>query len=197
MNPEIEDGCRIAADVKIWAGTIVRSGAVIGPGSSIGRDVYIGPGVLIGSSCKIQNNALIYEPAHLADGVFIGPGVILTNDRNPRARTPSDTPKTEKDWDKVAVKIGRDASIGAGAICVAPLEIGSWAMVAAGSVVTRDVPKFALVAGVPARRIGWVGKGGIRLTRVDNGEFQCPETGARFLEEIQEGGNLTLVEKAP
>ncbi len=107
----------------------------------------------------MQNYALVYEPAELADGVFIGPAVVLTNDTYPRAVNPDLSLKSAHDWEPVGVTIGEGASIGARAVCVAPVTIGAWATVAAGAVVTKDVPDHALVVGVPARRVGWVGQG--------------------------------------
>jgi acetyltransferase-like isoleucine patch superfamily enzyme len=118
----------------------------------------------------------------LEQGVFIGPGVILTNDEYPRAVNSDGSQKTANDWDVMGVTIREGASIGAGSICIAPVEIGAWALVAAGSTVTRNVPAFALVAGVPAKRIRWVGKAGVPLTDEGAGVFRCPKTGARYHE---------------
>lgn len=146
----------------------------------MGRGAYIGSGVVLGDSCKVQNHALVYEPARLGDGVFVGPAVVLTNDTYPRAVNPDLTPKTADDWEAVGVTVGDGASIGARSVCVAPVTIGAWAMVAAGSVVTRDVPDHALVAGVPARILGWVGRTGRRLTPTGPDTFTCPDTGATY-----------------
>ena len=108
----------------------------------------------MGDHCKVQNNALIYEPAWLEDGVFVGPAAVFTNDRFPRAITPDGSLKKAADWDPVGVRVRYGASIGAKAVCVAPVTIGRWALVAAGSVVVTDVPDFALV---PARQHGSCG----------------------------------------
>jgi acetyltransferase-like isoleucine patch superfamily enzyme len=148
----------------------------------IGRGVYLGNKVQVGANSKIQNYALIYEPAVLEDGVFIGPGVILTNDEFPRSINPDGMQKNSNDWNLVKVTIRKGASIGAGSICVAPVEIGAWALVAAGSVVTKNVPPFALVAGAPAKRIRWVGKAGVPLIDDGLGHFSCPKTGSLYIE---------------
>lgn len=142
--------------VTVWPLAQIRKLATLGDGCIVGRGVYVGQGVKIGRNCKLQNSALVYEPAELEDGVFIGPGAILTNDQYPRAVNPDGTIKSASDWKSVGVTVKEGASIGAGAICVAPVTIGRWAMVAAGAVVTRDVPPHAIVAGVPARVIAWI-----------------------------------------
>jgi acetyltransferase-like isoleucine patch superfamily enzyme len=160
----------------------VREDAVLGPNCVVGRGAYIGSGVHLGANCKVQNYALVYEPAKLADGVFIGPAAVLTNDTYPRAMTPDGTLKSADDWQPVGVTIERGAAIGARAVCVAPVTIGEWATIAAGAVVTRDVPAFALVAGVPARRIGWVGPSGRQLVPDGDHRWSCPVTGERFFE---------------
>jgi acetyltransferase-like isoleucine patch superfamily enzyme len=171
----------IGDGTQVWNLVQIREGACIGVECVIGRGAYIGTGVRLGDRCKIQNNALVYDPALLADGVFIGPGAILTNDRLPRAISPTGELKRADDWDPVGVTVETGASIGAGAVCVAPVRIGAWAMVAAGSVVVRDVPDHALVAGNPARQIGWVGRNGRRMT-VDGEVLVDESTGARFVE---------------
>ncbi|TPV52169.1 N-acetyltransferase [Pseudarthrobacter phenanthrenivorans] len=178
VSPESE----IGDGTKVWHLAQVREGARLGENCVIGRGAYIGPGAVLGNNCKVQNYALVYEPAVLAAGVFIGPAVVLTNDVFPRAVTPDGDLKTEDDWDKVGVTIGEGAAVGARAVCIAPVAIGAWATVAAGAVVTKDVPDFALVAGVPARRIGWVGKAGHPLKQ-DGGDWVCPESGARYVEQ--------------
>lgn len=185
MSATIKDTAQVSAEATLGDGTTiwelaqVREGAVLGTGCVIGRGAYIGTGVQIGNNVKLQNYALVYEPARLADGVFIGPAAVLTNDAYPRSIAPDGTLKRGDDWEAVGVDIGEGASIGARAVCVAPVRIGAWALVAAGAVVTRDVPDFALVAGVPARWLGWVGRAGVRLVEREgeSGVWQCPETG--------------------
>jgi acetyltransferase-like isoleucine patch superfamily enzyme len=171
----VEEGVSIGERTKVWHGSHLRSGVTIGTDVVIGRNVYVGSDVKIGSRSKIQNNALIYEPAFVGEGVFIGPAVIFTNDHNPRAVNANGELKTIADWEATGVQVGNGASIGAGSICVAPLMIGRWAMVGAGSVVTRNVKDYALVVGNPAREIGWVGEAGEKL-ELENGKWICRKT---------------------
>jgi acetyltransferase-like isoleucine patch superfamily enzyme len=175
---------------RVWEFSQIRENAIIGNDCNIGRNVYIGPGVKIGNNVKIQNNALIYEPAAVADGVFIGPGAIFTNDLHPRAINPDGVAKTEEDWVKEGVVVEFGASIGAGAICIAPVKIGAWSMVAAGAMVTKEVLPFSLVVGVPARQIGWVGKAGVKLIETDQNLFVCPVTKNNY--KLSEGNILEL-----
>lgn len=177
-SADVAESADIAPSASIWHLAQVREDATIGDHCIVGRGAYIGVGVHLGKNCKIQNHALVYEPAYLADGVFIGPGVVLTNDHNPRAVTPDGELKSASDWLPVGVQIDEGAAVGARAVCVAPVRIGAWALVAAGAVVTADVPAFALVAGTPARRIGWVGKAGVRLVEEPDrpGVYRCPQT---------------------
>jgi len=167
---------------SVWHLAQVREGAVLGAGCIVGRGAYVGTGVVMGENCKLQNYALVYEPARLGNGVFVGPAVCFTNDHYPRAVTPEGTLKRGDDWEAVGVTCLDGASIGARSVCVAPVTIGRWALVAAGSVVIEDVPDFALVAGVPARRIGWVGRAGHPLVGDGAGGWTCPRTGAAYVE---------------
>lgn len=180
-SADVADDALIGVGSSVWHLAQVREGAVLGESCVIGRGAYVGSGVVMGDNCKVQNYALVYEPARLADGVFIGPAVVLTNDTYPRAVNPDGSLKSSHDWEPVGVTIREGASVGARAVCVAPVTIGAWATVAAGAVVTRDVPDFALVVGVPAKRIGWVGKAGVRLVE-DGSGWVCPVTGERFVE---------------
>lgn len=181
VSADVSDAAAIGEGSRIWHLAQVRENATIGTNCIVGRGAYVGPGVRLGNNCKLQNYALIYEPAVLGNGVFIGPAVVLTNDVFPRAVTPQGDLKTDDDWDKVGVSIGDGASIGARAVCIAPLKVGAWATVAAGAVVTRDVPDYALMVGVPARQIGWVGRAGFPLEAEGEG-WRCPTTGTRYRE---------------
>jgi UDP-2-acetamido-3-amino-2,3-dideoxy-glucuronate N-acetyltransferase len=179
---DVAESASIGDGSKIWHYAQVREGAVIGADSIIGRGAYIGSGVVMGDGCKVQNYALVYEPARLEAGVFIGPAVVLTNDHFPRAINADGTPKSAHDWEPVGVTIREGASIGASATCVAPITIGRWSLVGAGSVVIADVPDFALVVGSPARRVGWVGKAGVPLVDDGGGTWRCPESDDTYTE---------------
>ena len=181
-SADVSPDAVIGDGTSVWHLAQIRERAVIGERCIIGRGAYIGTGVRMGDDCKVQNYALVYEPARLAEGVFIGPAVVLTNDTYPRAINADGSQKSAADWEPVGVTIERGASIGARATCVAPVTIGAWATVAAGAVVVKDVPAYALVAGVPARRIGWVGPAGVPLAPAEDGHWVCPRTGARFIE---------------
>ena len=181
-SADVDPLAQIGAGTKVWHLAQVREGATVGRDCVIGRGAYVGPGVRLGDSVKLQNYALVYEPAQLADGVFVGPAAVLTNDEYPRAVTPQLRLKGAEDWTAVGVTVGEGAAIGARAVCVAPLTIGRWALVAAGAVVTTDVPDFALVVGVPARRVGWVGRAGVPLEATGEGSYVCPRTGAKYIE---------------
>jgi acetyltransferase-like isoleucine patch superfamily enzyme len=187
-SADVSPAATIGDGSSVWHLAQVREGAVLGKNCIIGRGAYVG------DNCKLQNYALVYEPALLEDGVFVGPAVVFTNDHFPRSVDPDGTLKGGDDWEAVGVTVRQGASIGARAVCVAPVTIGRWSMVAAGSVVTKDVPAFALVAGVPARRIRWVGRAGVPLDPEGEGtggagtterterHWTCPQTGARYVE---------------
>jgi len=185
---DVDPQALLGEGTTVWHLAQVREGAVLGRGCNLGRGAYVGPGVRVGDNCKIQNYALVYEPAVLGAGVFIGPAAVLTNDQKPRAVDPTGRRKGPDDWELVAVTIAEGASIGARAVCVAPVTVGRWAMVGAGAVVIRDVPDFALVVGVPARRVGWVGRAGEPLVESSPGSWLCPRTSATYVER---DGTLT------
>lgn len=194
-SADVSPDAQIGEGSSVWHLAQVREGAVLGQGCVVGRGAYIGTGVQLGDHCKVQNYALVYEPARLGHGVFIGPAVVLTNDTFPRAVNPDGSLKSASDWEAVGVTVQDGASVGARAVCIAPVTIGAWSTVAAGAVVTKDVPAHALVAGVPARRIGWVGHAGQPLQATgETGLWRCPATGTTYRED---GQTLSLTEESP
>ena len=169
----------IGADVKIWHFVHVLGNTIIGAGSSLGQNVMAGPHVTIGTGCKIQNNVALYKGVTLEDDVFCGPSCVFTNVLTPRAHV-----QRKDEFGETLVK--RGATIGANATIVCGNTLGAYCMIAAGAVVTRDVPDFALMAGIPARRIGWVSRAGDRLDET----LTCPRTGEIYQ---QTGDSLTLL----
>jgi acetyltransferase-like isoleucine patch superfamily enzyme len=160
---DLEDDVSVGPGTSIWHRTHVRTKASIGADCVIGGGVFIDEGVTIGDRVKIQSGALVYHGVTVEDGVFIGPGAILTNDRFPRATAPDGSLAGADDWQVSPIRVHLGSSIGAGAIVVAGNDVGPYALVGAGAVVTRTVPSYALVVGNPAHRIGWVCACGQRL----------------------------------
>lgn len=187
-SADVAADARIGARTRIWNRAQVREGAVLGEDCIVGKDAYIDAGVHIGDKVKIQNGALVYHGVTVEAGVFIGPGAILTNDRFPRAITPSGELAAEADWEVSQIHLRYGSSVGAGAVVVAGSDVGRFATVGAGAIVTRSVPDHALVAGNPARRLGWVCACGRRLVasdgRVVGGAFEgsavCPVDGRAY-----------------
>jgi len=157
----LDNNCRIGDDTKIWHFTHIMSGSVIGENCSFGQNCVVGPNVIIGSGVKVQNNVSIYEGLEIQDSVFIGPSVVFTNIVNPRSFI-----VRKKEFKKTLLKKG--CSIGANATVICGNTIGKYALVGAGSVVSKDVKDFALVVGVPAKQIGWVSVAGKRLDFSDD-----------------------------
>ncbi len=173
----IDEGVTLGEDCKVWHFVHLLPGTVIGAKSILGQNVMAGPDVSIGPGCKIQNNVALYRGVVLEEDVFCGPSCVFTNVLTPRAFV-------ERKDEFLETRVGRGATIGANATIVCGNNIGAYAMIGAGAVVTRDVPEFALVVGNPARQIGWVSKAGERL----GPDLTCPRTGERY-EETTNGLN--------
>lgn len=166
----VDDGVEIGAGTKIWHFSHILKGSRIGADCSIGQNVVIGPDVSVGDNCKIQNNVSLYKGVELEQGVFCGPSCVFTNVINPRA-------EVERKDEFRATRVRRGATIGANATIVCGNELGEYCMVAAGAVVTKDVPPYALMVGMPARRKGWVSRAGEILGE----DLVCPRTGERYV----------------
>lgn len=181
---EVSERASIGDGTSIWNNAQVREDAVIGKHCIIGKGVYIDAGVVIGDNVKIQNNVSVFHGVTIEDGVFIGPHVCFTNDMLPRAINPDGTLKSAQDWMVVNTVVRYGASIGANATIVCGVTIGMWAMVGAGSVVTKDVPDHGLVYGNPATLRGYVCKCGQKLTfDVSGSEAYCPSCDQRVVVE--------------
>lgn len=172
----VDDGAEIGAGTKIWHFSHILSGARIGKQCSFGQNVSVSGGVIIGDNVKVQNNVSIYEGTILEDDVFLGPSCVLTNVTNPRSQI-----LRKSLYERTLLR--RGCSIGANATIVCGITIGRYAFVAAGAVVARDVPDYALMVGVPARQVGWMSRHGHRLAAADaEGLCRCPESGYRYQE---------------
>lgn len=172
----VDDGAVVGAGSKIWHFCHIMSGAVIGERCSLGQNVVMMPRTRMGRNCKIQNNVSIYEGVELEDDVFCGPSMVFTNVVNPRSHV-----SRKHEYRRTLVR--RGTSIGANATVVCGVTLGEYAFIGAGAVVTKDVPSFALMAGVPARRIGWMCQCGERLP--DSGEGTCNACGSSYATEAQ------------
>ncbi len=181
---EVSPKARVGPDTDIWNEAQLREGAVVGAECNIGKGVYIDKDVVVGNRVKIQNRASLYRGVTVEDGVFIGPNVSFTNDRYPRSITPEGRLRTEDDWEPEPTLVRYGASIGAGAVVILGVTIGRWAMVGAGSLVTRDVPDHALVKGNPARVTGYVCSCGQPLAAAGKegaqDKWRCPACDAVF-----------------
>ncbi len=180
----VDAGAELGEGTHVWHFSHVCAGARIGAGCSLGQGVFVGNDVVIGRGVKVQNNVSVYDAVTLEDEVFCGPSVVFTNVMNPRAAVPR-----KHEYRRTLVR--RGASLGANSTIVCGVTVGQHAFVGAGAVVTKDVPDFALVAGVPARQIGWMSRHGERLRFDATGDARCPATGERYR---RDGGRVHLVE---
>ncbi len=188
----VDEGAVIGAGTKIWHFSHILSGARIGAACSFGQNVSVAGGTLIGSNVKVQNNVSIYEGTEIEDDVFLGPSCVLTNVTNPRSQV-----LRRALYERTLLR--RGCSIGANATVVCGITIGRYAFVAAGAVVAKDVPDYALMVGVPARQRGWMSRHGHQLPPPDDRDIMtCPESGLRY-REIEPGvvRCLDLDEEAP
>lgn len=169
----IDDGASIGAGTKIWHFSHIMPGAVLGERCNIGQNVVVSPGVVLGTNVKVQNNVSIYEGVTCDDDVFLGPSCVFTNVTNPRSAV-------NRRGQYARTHVGRGASIGANATIVCGHDIGAYAFIGAGAVVTKNVPAYALVVGNPARQMGWMSAYGHRLEFDENGLATCPESGEEY-----------------
>jgi len=176
----VDEGAKIGAGTKIWHFCHVMRGAQIGENCVLGQNVFVGRNVRIGNRVKIQNNVSVYEGVILEDEVFCGPSMVFTNVINPRS-------EIERKSEFKTTLVKRGATLGANCTIVCGVTIGRYAFIGAGAVVTKDVPDYALMVGVPARQVGWMSRHGHRLTEQDEeGNWICPESGWRY-REIEPG----------
>lgn len=192
QTADVSANADIGNGTRIWHEAQVREGAQIGMGCIIGKGVYVDFGVRIGDYVKIQNHASVYHGTTIEAGVFIGPHVVFANDVLPRAINPNGTPKQDHDWIVGETTVRYGASIGAGSIILPGVEIGQFALVGAGAVVTHDVPAYAVVVGNPARRIGHACACGNKLD-VDQGGTMCRSCGARYRASVDQHGQMSIV----
>ena len=188
---EVSEQAIIGDNTSIWHQAQVRERARIGRNCILGKGVYVDFDVTIGDNCKLQNGVWVYHPAMVEDGVFLGPGVIVTNDRWPRAVNDDMSLKQEGDWEAQPVRIKQGASIGAGSILLPGITIGRWAMVGAGSLVTRTIPQYALALGRPARLVGYVCECGHKLNAHTESYYICSACGTtKTSEELEDDSTL-------
>lgn len=169
----IDEGCNIGEGTKIWHFSHVMSNCTLGKGCNLGQNVVVSPGVILGNNVKIQNNVSLYTGVTCDDDVFLGPSMVFTNVTNPRSAV------NRRDQ-YAKTHVGKGASIGANATIVCGHDIGKFAFIGAGAVVTKNVPDFALLIGNPARQLGWMSEYGHRLEFDASGWAKCPESGQEY-----------------
>lgn len=169
----IDEGCTIGTGTKIWHFSHIMSGCILGENCNIGQNVVISPDVVLGKNVKVQNNVSVYTGVTCGDDVFLGPSCVFTNVVNPRSAV-------NRRGQYVRTHVGTGASVGANATIICGHDIGEYAFIGAGAVVTKDVPPYALSVGNPARRIGWMSRCGHRLEFGPDGMAVCPESGGRY-----------------
>lgn len=180
----VDPGAALGAGTRVWHFCHVESGAKIGRSCSFGQNCYVASGVTVGDRVRVQNNVSLYTGVEIEDDVFIGPSAVFTNVLNPRAQV-------SRKHEYRATKVRRGATIGANATVVCGVTLGEYCMIGAGAVVTRDVPDFALMVGVPARRIGWISRNGQRL-RFESNRARCPATGEEY--ELRAAESVALLD---
>lgn len=169
----IDEGCKIGAGTKIWHFSHIMTGAVLGENCNLGQNVVVSPGVTLGKNVKVQNNVSIYTGVHCEDDVFLGPSCVFTNVTNPRSAV-------NRRGEYAKTRVCQGASIGANATIVCGNDIGRYAFIGAGAVVTKSVPDYALVVGNPSRQTGWMSEYGHRLQFDTSGIATCPESGEQY-----------------
>ena len=179
----IDDGCKIGEGTKIWHFSHIMPGCSLGEGCNIGQNVVVSPEVVLGNNVKVQNNVSIYTGVTCEDDVFLGPSMVFTNVINPRSAV-------NRRGEYARTHVGKGASIGANATIVCGHDIGEYAFIGAGAVVTKTVPAYALVVGNPARHIGWMSKRGHRLEFNEENKATCPESGEEY--RLEDGKVLPL-----
>ncbi len=174
----VDEGAEIGAGSRIWYFSHIMKNAKLGENCNLGQNVFIADGVILGANVKIQNNVSVYTGAVIEDDVFLGPSCVLTNVTNPRAQI-----VRHGIYEKILIR--RGATIGANATIVCGVELGRYSFISAGAVVTKDVPDYALMIGVPARQTGWMSRHGLPLSEPDaNGIMTCPESSYRYKENL-------------
>ena len=178
-----DEGCQIGEGTKVWHFCHIMPKAVIGKNCSLGQNVFVANNVTIGDNVKIQNNVSLYEGVTCEDNVFLGPSMVFTNVMNPRSGI-----ERKDEYKKTLIKKG--ASIGANATIVCGITLGEYCFIGAGAVVLKDVPAYALMAGVPAKQIGWMSRYGLKLDFDKTGKAACPTTGEKY---VLENGKVSAV----